>query len=696
MATQWQTFPVEFRGGLLSNMSLLQQGANAVGSARILQNFEVNKEGGYSKIRGYEAFSNSVVPGSGVVLGLKVVSSGRYIAARKVDQNVVDTVDVATAYVNGAVTSSTNVLIDRTYAYPTAFSTTTVTGSGSGAKFFVTKTDTAYTTPIINNLGTGYVIGDTLKIDGTNFGGTTSTNDLLITITNVGLNGEIFSWTVSGTPPSLGTITVGMTVTGTGITGTVKVATVNSQTDIVLDTGVTLSDDVALTFKTFSSTDIGKTAYYYSTGGSWNFTALSTNTNGGRIRHATYNFDGDEKVVFVDGTNYPSIYNTVGNTQTFLSASSTNINTDVEGAEFVTIFKRTGFYAKENTLYFAAPFTVDNFSAADGAGVISLAHNITGLAVFREQLIVFTTDSISRLVGNTSNDFQLQPITEKIGCVNGDTIQEVGGDIMYLAPDGIRQLSATDRIGDFALDVASDKIKEDFNDFLGGTTIFSSLIIREKSQYRVFSYKSSQQAISAKGLIATKVTPQGSAGIEWSTVKGIKAYVTDSTYSGMTEAVAFANNDGYVYTLETGSVFNYGDRDPDNIEAIFESSYMPITDPQVRKTFYKSIWYIDPTGSLDLDFNVKFDFESRSRNNVIQPNSIKIANTSGSVAFFGAGALFGTGAGAASFGGQLERIYPTNVIGSGKTIALRIADNSNNSTFTLDTAVLEFKQNDRQ
>ena len=57
MATQWQTFPIEFRGGLISNLSPLQHGTNAVGSATILQNFEANKEGGYSKIRGYAKYS---------------------------------------------------------------------------------------------------------------------------------------------------------------------------------------------------------------------------------------------------------------------------------------------------------------------------------------------------------------------------------------------------------------------------------------------------------------------------------------------------------------------------------------------------------------------------------------------------------------------------------------------------------------
>ncbi len=44
-----------------------------------------------------------------------------------------------------------------------------------------------------------------------------------------------------------GTITVGQIVRATAITGIVTIATVNSQTSIVLDTAVTLSDDDALT-----------------------------------------------------------------------------------------------------------------------------------------------------------------------------------------------------------------------------------------------------------------------------------------------------------------------------------------------------------------------------------------------------------------------------------------------------------------
>ena len=88
MATTWQTFPIEFKGGLISNLSPIQQGANAVGSATILQNFESNKEGGYSKIRGYEKYSSTVLAGSGPVLGVKAISANRVVAARKNGSNL--------------------------------------------------------------------------------------------------------------------------------------------------------------------------------------------------------------------------------------------------------------------------------------------------------------------------------------------------------------------------------------------------------------------------------------------------------------------------------------------------------------------------------------------------------------------------------------------------------------------------------
>jgi len=523
MATQWQTFPIEFRGGLISNLTPLQQGSNAVGSATILQNFEVNKEGGYSKIRGYSRYSTSQIAGSGALLALKVISSGRIVAARKNASNL--------------------------------------------------------------------------------------------------------------------------------------------------------------------------TQYYYSTGTSWSSIGTSAGTGGGKAKSVLYNLDGVDKVVFVDGTNFPAVYSTSGNSLDFFKNDSSGDPFDVGtndplGAEHVAIFKNTAFYAKGNNIFFTAPFSVSDFNVANGAGSINVANNITGLAVFREQLIIFTSDTIKKLTGSSAADFQVSPITDRIGCINGDTIQEVGGDIMYLSPDGIRLLSATDRIGDFGLDVASDSIAKDATLFLSQSPLFCSVVLKEKSQYRIFSYVQSEQVEAAKGLIATKFISQGAGGLAWSTTKGIKAFIADSRYTGTSETLAFGNDDGYVYVMETGTNFNGLP-----IEAIYESPFMPVTDPQVRKTFYKMTLYADPSASMTLDLNIKYDFASATDTKIVQPATQQISSTGSSVFFFGASnSVFDT----STYGGELDKVYNTNIIGSGKTVAIRFEDFSTNPTFTLDTALLEYSQEDRQ
>jgi hypothetical protein len=606
MPTQWSTHLVEFKGGLISNMSPLQQGINAQGSSTILQNMESDRQGGYTKIKGYQKFSTTAIPGTGPIKALHVVSGGRAVVSRKIDTAAVTTMQTATAQVNGATSSSTSVVLD-------------------------------------NNSGT---------------------------------------------------IEVGMYVTGdasSGLSGTVTVAAVTDQNNITLSSAQTLTDDATLSFGALSSGDIDKTAYYYGTGTNWIHLATTAQVGGNKARKVTFNFDGDDKTLFVDGLHYPGIYNASGNTMEFLSASSPKINTDVQGADLVTIFKNTAFYAKDSTILFTAPFTVDNFSAADGAGSISVGNTVTGLIVFREQLIIFTQDAVKRLIGNSSSDFSLQPITDKIGCINSDSVQEFGGDVMYLAPDGLRLLSATDRIGDFALDVASDKIYKDSDDFLNSTTEFASVILREKGQYRIFAYLSSQNREIAAGLIATKFIAQGADGIEWSTTKGIKAYICDSVYSDRLEAIMFANEDGYLYEMEQTNGF-----DGNDVETIMETPYMPITDPEIRKTAYKLTLYTDPQGLMDLKFNLLFNFDSGGDTRIVQPPQITIGGAAGSGIFtFGAANAVYGGSGV-TFGNKVIRIYNENLIGSFHTVAMRITSNDQLPPYTLDSAVLQYRQNDRQ
>ena len=513
MPTAWNTFPVEFKGGLISNMSPLQQGVNAVGSATFLQNFEPSKEGGYKKILGFDKYIDAEVPGTGLMLGVKVVNPDKVIAVRE---------------------------------------------NGSGVSQY-------------------YINGST-------------------------------TWNSLGSAASLGS----------------------------------------------------------------------------RVRSVDFNFDGNHKIFLVDGVNSPAVFDDTTDTLSFPSGYPT----DVVGAQHVATYKNHIFTAKGPNITFSAPYSETDFNVANGAGTINVSHTITGLVVFRDQLIIFSRNKIQRLIGSSVSDFQLTPIAEDIGCIAPDTIQEVGGDIMFLGPDGLRLLSATERIGDFGLGVASAKIEKDIKSFSALSQSYASIVLRGKAQYRIFGYISSETPKDSRGYIATKFSDQGVEDIQWSEVKGIQAYVADGRYVPDSEVTVFANSNGFVYRLEVGSSF-----DGDSIEAVFKSPFMPVDDPQIRKTIYKISLYVETAGTFQVEVDFDFDlFKIKNYNETVKPPTIVFESESSGTSIFGAsGVVYGT----ATYGAELDRLYNSPVIGSGKTFSFRIEDNSTNPSFSLDTAVFEYATHDR-
>ena len=187
-------------------------------------------------------------------------------------------------------------------------------------------------------------------------------------------------------------------------------------------------------------------------------------------------------------------------------------------------------------------------------------------------------------------------------------------------------------------------------------------------------------------MLATKFSDQGAESIAWASLVGFKVYCCDSKYTEASETILFGNETGYVYQMDVGASFDSGP-----IQAIYESPYMPVTDPQVRKTFYRLTTYLEPNGNIALDLNVKYDFGRFRGVDVIQPDTDTITTTGTGVSFYGT-AVYGT----ARYGGTFDAVYSNTVVGAGKTVALRYEDNSINPSFSLDTAILEFATNDRQ
>lgn len=659
MPTAWETFPIEVRGGLITNISPLQQGITAPGSARRLVNFEPSIEGGYRRILGYDKFEEDFLPTYGEPLVQGSGQTGNTLVLANVFEAPSDGESFTIAGVTGTYTiatsgvsynSSTNVLtltLNTSLASSPADKALVTFSNNSdlieGLVYFRQKAVVQRNGNVWESDGTGWTRVNkpsygTVLVNG---GSQTGSSLIVDGLTGTPQQGDTFS--IAGVE-KVYTITAAVTVTSGGATLTISPSLASSP-----------ADNAAITFRG------------------------SDRSLGSKLRFVRYNFTGTPSLMAVDNTNYPFKYD--GTTFTALSGGPS----DILGAEHVAEFKNHIFFAKGNALTFTSPYSDTDFSPANGSGLITVPHTITGLIVFREQLIIFSTNAIHRLVGNTVADFQLQPISLDIGCIRVDTIQEVGGDIAFLGPDGIRLLSATDRIGDFGLAVASRPIQSEVKTFVAGNTSFTSCVIRGKNQYRAFGYSANKTSETSLGILATQFADQTAQGMAWAELNGILAYVADSIYSALdaTEVVLFANRDGYVYQMETGNSF-----DGENIPASYFTPHFPVTDPRVRKSFYKLSTYLDPEGSITGTVSPKLDFD---QTDIVQPEPISLSNQADNVFFYGSSTY-----NAATYGGKLRYVFTSQMVGSGFTISLQYNFESTDPPFSLDAILIEYLNNDRQ
>ena len=649
MPTRWETFPVELSGGLVSNLSRLQQGLKQPGSARILENFEPSVKGGYRRINGFVKFDDDIVPpyGSPVAQGSGQTGTSFVVAGLYETPVVGDTFTVAG--VTGAYTVS-----------GVSYSTTNKEAT-------LTITPTLDSSPA-DKAGVSFVSGQS-RIEGVYY-------SALDTATFALRGGSLWmsggaGWSLVSVP-NLGTPLVnGGSQTGTTLT-------VDGLT-IVPVAGDTFSiDGVELVYTVLSATATSLSIYPALDSSPADNAAItmlgSSHTGGAKARFVQFNFNGTIKTAMVDGANNPAVF--TGTTYKLLQGTS-----DITGASYVEEFKDFLFFAKADLIAYSAPFDEDDFTPANGAGSYRLPSSCTGLITFRDQLINFSETDIRRLLGTSGADFALTSITDSIGCVNGDTVQEVGGDILFLGPDGIRFLGATERIGDFNLSLASRQIQTDFTSFVEDSADYCTTVVREKNQYRIFKYKTSMIKATSTGYIGTQFLDQNAQSINWASTKGIKAYRASSTYVNDAEVVLFSNDDDYVFQMESGSTF-----DEEPILSLFYTPFMSVNDPTIRKTAYSVDTYVDPEGAMTGTLTLKYDFV---RPNKIQPNSVSIDAG-------GAFATWGTMVwGSSSYGGLPDTVIRNNVTGSFFTVSLQY-EFDGGQPFVLDTALLEYSTEDRK
>ena len=440
---------------------------------------------------------------------------------------------------------------------------------------------------------------------------------------------------------------------------------------VVAATGVTATTFTGVTRATSSTTAAAHAANVV-VSESW------TERDTGRSAAAKYkferfNFDGSDKFIVVDQDNVPTVFNT--------SMAATDVSTSsVTGAKHVAAFKNHMFYSGMSStpqeVVFSKPFDEDDFTSADGAGSIKVDDTIVGLKVFREDLFIFCENRIFKLSGTSSTNFAVAPVTRNIGCVNGDTIQEFAGDLIFLGPDGLRTIAGTARIGDVELGTISSNVQTLFRENLNDSGSFTSLVIPDKTQYRIFFSKDGGAEKATIGVICVL---KGQT-FEFSKTKGIRPACTDSVVESGNVIPIHGGFDGFIYRQDQGDTFN-----GTLVQAKYRSPDLTFGDPGIRKHMQRVNINYAPESTIDADMFVRYDYEdaNSTRPAAYALDSLNVGGVYGATA-----STYGT----ASYGGPSQPIVRKSVEGSGFAVALRVEDGATSTgPYSLKGFQMEFQ-----
>jgi hypothetical protein len=407
----------------------------------------------------------------------------------------------------------------------------------------------------------------------------------------------------------------------------------------------------------------------------------SGRTNAVKYRVERFNFDGTDKIIVVDEANAPTVFNS--------SLSATDVSeSSVAGSKFVAAYKAHMFYAGKSSspqeLVFSVPNDEDNFNTGSGAGSIKVDDTITGLKSFRDSLFIFCENRIFKLTGNTTSDFAIQPVTRNIGCINGDTIQEFAGDLIFLGPDGLRTVAGTARIGDVELGTISRNVQSLFDAAIKDSALFESVVIQDKTQYRIFFTKDGQSQKITRGVIAVRKADK----YEFSEIRGIKPTSTDTFVEAGDVIVLHGDFDGFVHRQEVGNTY-----DGTSILGKYRSPDLSFGDTGIRKHMQRVIINYKPESAIDADLIVRYDNENADS---ARPAAYAL-DSSDVAAQFGVATFSGGATGARFvFGGAIQPLVRQSVEGSGFSVILRVNDGGETAPYSLKGFQLEYQLGGRR
>lgn len=425
-----------------------------------------------------------------------------------------------------------------------------------------------------------------------------------------------------------------------------------------------------------------------------------------RLRHVAFNFGTGNKICFVDGVNPAIVFDgsqweeiKSTNSGGYTAGHGSNTaggNQAINAPALVDVFKQTLFLAGHEaslaTIAHSAPTTTTDpdglydFTSASGGGQLSAGFDVVQIKPFRDDLFVFGTNGIKKISVNSANAFVLDQVTANVGCVARDSVLEIGGDLMFLSPDGFRPVAGTSRIGDVELETVSKPIQATLVDMIKNNSMdtLCGVVIRSKSQIRYFFQIDETTNLAAStdsnGIIGGLTNSGGSIGWEFGQTLGIRASCCTSGYIGNTENIIHGDYDGIVYKQESGTSFNSTD-----IISIYSTPYLDFGETEQRKLIRKINTFIRAEGPLEMLLSMTYDWGDGA---VSTPSTYSQSSTGAPTNYAGRNIKYN--ATNVLYGGSSKPIMTTDVQGSGFAAQATFVTVGQSEPFSIQGLVFEF------
>ena len=445
--------------------------------------------------------------------------------------------------------------------------------------------------------------------------------------------------------------------------------------------------------------------YKFQSGVGWNAITLPITMNTTdtyrtvtRIRSSQFNFGVGNTIIFVDGVNNAITYD--GTTWGNIDVADTGADlAHAGGAQalakpaVVTVYQNHIFmanqYANPSVIAHSAPNVYFNWTSASGAGQLISSAEVVQLKPQRDTNYVFGSNSIQKIDVDSTGAFLIKDVTRNIGCIAPDTVVEIGGDIMFLSPDGFRPVAGTSRIGDVEIETISKPIQLLIADIIEDTNIkdMNVVAVRNKSQVRFFYGGDDLERATSFGIIGgLRLGEAGQSNVqwEWGRLLGIRANVATSEYVNGREIIIHGDFDGKVYLQESGNNF-----DGDDILSVFSPPYLDQGDTEIRKNYRTINYFMRPEGSVEVGLSLSFDWGD---NGTAIPVNFEGLLVGFPTIYGGSGVLYGS---AESIYGGINPNLRFNINGSGYSMRPSLVVFGDYPPHSIQGISIEFTPNDR-